>query len=260
MKITLETLNTMDVKNIMELFYNQFLDYGKKSAVYIADKHDMSKEYCSLYIASGLYMLMSDRIEQLTENNANGLTGNEILLYAFLGTKKLVKKIMAITNYSSYFKNNEYAYNSDTEKTLYRMPKYKKSKNQYSEYRNIKKVNSHVIDIIDILEQKENRTSKKNLSIDSDMFEGVSFRDSIVSYYPTPEQELLNKLSYVYSKKYADKIRSDKNYDRIIFLRDKHNKNVPLSNTENHFLYDFKKRYNLEILTSKELFYIVSNY
>jgi len=260
MKITLETLNTMNESAIMELFYNQFLGYGKKSAQYIANKHDMSIEYCSMYIASGLYMLMLDRIEQVKENNENGFNENEILLYSFLCTKKLVKKIMAMTNYSSYFKNNEYAYNSDVEKTLYKMPKYKKSKNQYSEYRNIKKVNSHVIDIIDVLEQKENRTSKKNLSIDNDMFEGVSFRESIVSYYPTPEQALLNKLSYAYSKKYADRIRSDKNYDRIIFLRDKHNKDIPLSNTENHFLYDFKKRYGLEVLTSKELFYIVSNY
>lgn len=259
MKITLETLNTMNESAIMELFYNQFLGYGKKSAQYIADKHDMSIEYCSMYIAAGLYMLMLDRIEQVKENNEHNLDYFGIMLYSFLSTKKLVKKIMAMTNYSSYFKNNEYAYNSG-DKTLYKMDKYKKSKNQYSEYRNIKKVNPHVIDIIDVLEQKENRTSKKNLSLDNDLYEGVSFNEFIVSYYPTPEQALLNKLSYAYSKKYADRIRSDKNYDRIIFLRDKHNKDIPLSNTENHFLYDFKKRYGLEVLTSKELFYIVSNY
>lgn len=259
MKITIETIKNKSVNEVNELFYNEFLTYGKKSAMYIASKHDMSIEYCSMYIASGLYMLMLDRIEQVRENNEFNLDSYGIMLYSFLCTKKLVKKIMAMTNYSSYFKNNSIAYET-TENTIYKLPKYKKSKNQYSEYRNIKKVNSHVIDIIDVLEQKENRTNKKNLSLDNDLFDGVSFNEFIVSYYPTPEQELLNKLSYAYSKKYADKIRQDKNYDRIIFLRDKHNNNVPLSNTENHFLYDFKKRYNLEVLTSKELFYIVSNY
>lgn len=257
MKITIETLNTLSESEIMELFYNQFLSYGKKSAMYIASKHDMSIEYCSMYIASGLYMLMLDRIEQLKENENDSRL---IQLKAFYGTLKLVKKIMAITNYSTYFKNNEYAYNSDMEKTLYKMPKYKKSKNQYSEYRNIKKVNSHVIDIIDILEQKENRTHKKELSIDNDLFDGVSFKESIVSYYSTPEQALLNKLSYAYSKKYADKIRSDKKYDRLCFIFDKIKNDVNLANSEVDFLYNFKKRYNLEVLTTKELLYIVSNY
>lgn len=259
MKITLETIKNKSVNEVKELFYNEFLNYGKSCSKYIADKHDMSTEYCSMYIASGLYMLMLDRIEQVKENNEFNLDNYGIMLYSFLCTKKLVKKIMAMTNYSGYFKNNNIAYES-TENTIYKLPKYKKSKNQYSEYRNIKKVNSHVIDIIDVLEQKENRTSKKNLSLDNDLYEGVSFNEFIVSYYPTPEQELLNKLSYAYSKKYADRIKSDKNYDRILFLKDKHDKNVTLSNTENHFLYDFKKRYNLEVLTSKELFYIVSNY
>ena len=259
MKITIETIKNKSVNEVKELFYNEFLNYGKICSKYIANKHDMSIEYCSMYIASGLYMLMLDRIEQVKENNEFNLDNYGIMLYSFLCTKKLVKKIMAITNYSSYFKNNSIAY-ENTENTIYKLPKYKKSKNQYSEYRNIKKVNSHVIDIIDVLEQKENRTSKKNLSLDNDLYEGVSFNEFIISYYPTPEQDLLNKLSYAYSKKYADRIRSDKNYDRILFLKDKHDKNITLSNTENHFLYDFKKRYNLEVLTSKELFYIVSNY
>ena len=87
MKITIETLTTMSESAIMELFYNLLLSYGKKSAIYIADKHDMSKEYCSMYIASGLYTLLLDRIEQLKENeNALKL----IQLKAFYGTLKLV--------------------------------------------------------------------------------------------------------------------------------------------------------------------------
>ena len=32
-----------------------FLDYANKKALYIADKHSMSLEYCGMYIAEGLY-------------------------------------------------------------------------------------------------------------------------------------------------------------------------------------------------------------
>ena len=259
MKITIETIKNKSVKEIKELFYNDFLNYGKICSRYIADKHDMSKQYCYMYIASGLYMLMLDRIEQVKANNEFNLDDYGIMLYSFLCTKKLVKKIMAMTNYSSYFKNNNIAYES-IENTIYKLPKYKKSKNQYSEYRNIKKVNSHVIDIIDVLEQKENRTSKKNLSLDNDLFEGVSFSEFVVSYYPTPEQALLNKLSYVYSKKYADIIRSDKKYYKIVELENKLKNSEALLQKDYDFIKRFKEKHNLEVLNFKEILYIVSNY
>ena len=258
MKITIETIKNKSASEVKELFYNEFLDYGKICSKYIANKHDLSIEYCSMYIASGLYMLMLDRIEQVKENNEYNLDNYGIMLYSFLCTKKLVKKIMAITNYSSYFKNNNIAYDSDN--TIYKLPKYKKSKNQYSEYRNIKKVNSHVIDIVDVLEQKENRTSKKNLSLDNDLYECVSFSEFVVSYYPTPEQELLNKLSYAYSKKYAVKIRSDKKYYKIVELENKLKNSETLLQKDYDFIKRFKEKHNLEVLNFKEILYIVSNY
>ena len=136
----------------------------------------------------------------------------------------------------------------------------KYSKNPYNEFRNVKKVNSHIIDIVDILEQKENRTSKKLLSLDNDIFEGLSAKETIVSYYPTPEQELLNKLAYQYSAITSAKIRGDKKFDRLQAIGKKFNNGVNLASSEIDFLYNFKKRLNLEVLTTKELFYIVSNY
>lgn len=253
MKITVETIQNKKLNEVNELFYNSFLEYGKKTADYIAIKHDMSKEYCSMYIASGLYTLYLERFEQLRKDGELFTTA---LLKAYYGTRKLVKKIMAMTNYSSYFKNNTIAY--DGENTVYKLPKYKKSNNQYSEYRNIKKVNSHVIDIIDVLEQKENRSHKKELSLDNDS--DYDFKNNIVSYYPTPEQELLNKLSRTYSAQFANKIRSDKKYDRLCFIFEKIKNDVNLANSEVDFLYNFKKRYGVEVLTSKELLHIVSNY
>lgn len=287
MKITIETLKNLNQSAIMELFYNEFLQYGKKCALYIAHNHDMTIEYCTDYIASGLFELFINRCEKLhseIDNSDKSLEfSRETMLYSFLGTKKLVKKIMAMTNYSSYFKNNIKAYETsaktstivpretkyDTIKdyvsiyneTSYKLPKYKKSKNQFSEYRNVKKVNSHIIDIVDILEQKENRTSKKLYSLNTPINDdGDEIGVFIQSYYPSPDEELLNKLSRFYSRKTARKIRSDKKYYRILEIEAKIKQSVKLENSDVDFLHNFKKRNNLDVLTTKELLYIVSNY
>lgn len=283
MKITIETLNTMDNSKIMELFYNEFLSYGKKCALYVARHHDMTIEYCANYIASGLFDLFLTRCEKLhgEEKNASLSFSRETMLYSFLGTKKLIKKIMAMTNYSSYFKSNDKAYNTSykdfmsacelarqceqTEsavysKTRYKQPKYKKSANKYNEFRNVKKVNAHTIDIVDVLEQKENRTSKKSISLDADIFEGVSFRDTLTSYYPTPEQELLNKMSRVYSHKVATAIRSDRAYNKLETIALKVSASIPLENIEKQTIKNLKKRLGLEGLKTKDILYIVKNY
>lgn len=261
MKITIETLKNLNQSAIMELFYNEFKNYGKKCALYIARNHDMTIEYCADYIASGLFELFINRCEKLhaEEKNTSLNFSRETMLYSFLGIKKLIKKIMAMTNYSSYFKNNNYAY-GDSE-TKYKMTAYKHSKNQFSEYRNVKKVNSHIIDIVDILEQKENRTSKKLYSLNTPINDdGDEIGVFIQSYYPSPDEELLNKLSRFYSRKTARKIRSDKKYYRILEIEAKIKQSVKLENSDVDFLHNFKKRNNLDVLTTKELLYIVSNY
>lgn len=283
MKITIENLKNLNQSAIMELFYNEFLQYGKKCALYVARYHDMTIEYCADYIASGLFDLFLTRCEKLhsEEENTRLEFSRETMLYSFLGTKKLVKKIMAMTNYSSYFKNNSKAYNTSHKDTLnnsdiatyceqtngpmysktnYRVKAYKNSKNKYSEFRNVKKVNSHIIDIVDVLEQKENRTSKKNLSLDNDLYEGVSFETSIISYYPTPEEVLLNKLSRFYSRKTAQKIRNDIAYSKLENIGVKIVNNVTLSHTDKMTIQNIKNRLGLKDLKTKEILYIVSNY
>ena len=259
MKITVETIKSCkDNNKKMELIFNQFVDYGKKCSVYFADKHSMTLTYCRDYIASGLYDLLLKRIDYLQKNNENNNDYDTIIFIAFLSTKKLIKKVLATTNYSSYFKNNNIAYNSDS--TIYKLLKYKKSKNQYSEYRNIKKVNSHIIDIVDILAQYENRDSRSVQRHNVYFADDDTFSMTLREPYFTPEQELLRKLSKAYSTQFANKIKNDKKYDRLNFIFDKIKNDVPLANSEVDFLYNFKKRYNLEVLNSKELFYIVSNY
>lgn len=259
MKITLETLGNLNQSAIMELFYNEFLNYGKKCALYVAHNHDMTTKYCACYIANGLFELFLTRCEKLHESENGYEFSRETMLYSFLGTKKLVKKIMAMTNYSSYFKNNNYAYGNS--ETKYKMNAYKHSKNKYSEFRNVKKVNGHIIDIVDILEQKENRTSKKWYSLNKTINDnGDEFGVFVKSYYPTPEQELLNKLSRFYSHRTADKIRNDKNYYRLIEIETKISKSVPLENIDKQTIKNLKKRLGIEELKTRDILYIVSNY
>ena len=284
MKITIETIKNLNQSAIMELFYNEFLNYGKKCALYIARYHDMTTTYCADYIASGLFDLFLSRCEKLhSADKKSGLEfSRETMLYSFLGTKKLVKKIMALTNYSSYFKNNDKAYNTSFKDTLsagdmatyceqingpiysktnYKVKAYKNSKNKYSEFRNVKKVNSHIIDIVDILEQKENRTSKKLYSLNTTINDnGDEMGIFIKSYYPTPEQELLNKLSRFYSHKMANKIRSDKKYYRVLEIENKIKVSEDLTQCDYDFIKRLKERNNCEALNFKEILYVVNNY
>lgn len=286
MNITTETIKNLNQSDIMELFYNQFKDYGKKCAVYVAKNHNMSETYCADYIASGLFELFINRCEKLhseIDNSEKSLYfSRETMLRAFFGTKKLIKKIMAMTNYSSYFKNNAKAYNTSFKDTLsvdalsvyceqigdavysktnYKLPRYKKSKNKYSEYRNVKKVNSHIIDIIDVLEQKENRSHKVNLSLNAKVNDnGDEYGVFIKSYYPTPEQELLNKLSRFYSRKTSQKIKSDKNFYRLLEVETKITKSITLDNKDKQTIKNLKIRCGVESLNTKELLYIVNNY
>lgn len=282
MKITIETLKNLNQSAIMELFYNEFLAYGKKCALYVARYHDMTVEYCASYIASGLFELFLTRCEKLHENENGYEFSRETMLYSFLGTKKLIKKIMAMTNYSSYFKNNAKAYNTSYKDTLsagdiatyceqvdgpmysktnYKVKAYKNSKNKYSEFRNVKKVNSHIIDIVDILEQKENRTSKKLYSLNETINDnGDEYGVFIKSYYPTPEQELLNKLSRFYSHKMASKIKSDKKYYRVLEIENKMKVSEGLTQCDYDFIKRLKERNNCEALNFKEILYVVNNY
>ena len=187
-----------------------------------------------------------------------------------------------MTNYSSYFKNNAKAYNTSYKDTLsagdiatyceqvdgpmysktnYKVKAYKNSKNKYSEFRNVKKVNSHIIDIVDILEQKENRTSKKLYSLNETINDnGDEYGVFIKSYYPTPEQELLNKLSRFYSHKTASKIKSDKKYYRVLEIENKMKVSEGLTQCDYDFIKRLKERNNCEALNFKEILYVVNNY
>jgi len=220
MNIIFDDVKNMSKPDIEKLFFNDFLTYGHNVAKYIADKHGMSQTYCESYIASGLFMLMTERYSAINESNT---FNSELLFIAYLSTKKLVKMILGNTNYKSY--------------------DIKKGNN----------INSKVIDIIDVLEQKENRTSKKAISYD-DADNGL--RDRLQSYYDTPETALLKKLSYEVSYKKAAELKKDVKINRVMAIMEREKKD----NTDIKFLSYFKKKHGLELVSNKELYYLISNY
>ena len=166
----------------------------------------------------------------------NELNEKQIFLYSFLGIKKLIKIIVSNTNYLGYFKNNK----------------------KYGDFKNKRvNTNAHLIDIVDVLEQKENKSSKKSISYD-DIDNGI--KDKLVSSYGNPENELLKKLSRFYSAKYARIIKNDKKYNRLKRIENDINNKVKLSDSDVDFIYYFKKRHNIETLSTKEVFYIMNNY
>lgn len=224
--IELKDITGKNENQVKELIFNQFLDYGKKTAKYIASKHNMSLSYCTGYIASGLYTLTCERYNKEYVNIDNiGDFNTDDFFVCFLSTKKLIKVILGNTNYKTY----------DIEKG--------------------NNINSTVIDIIDVLEQRENRTNKKTISYDSE--ENSYIRDSLQSYYDTPETALMKKLSYYYSYQKVKEIKSDKKINRVIALMNRSDK---LENSDRFFLNYFRKKHNIESITNKELFYLISNY
>ena len=220
-KIIFDDIKNMSKTDIEKLFFNDFLSYGHNTAKYLHNKHDMSLVYCESYIASGLYMLMTERYNAINESNT---FNSELLFIAYVSTKKLIKVILGNTNYKAY------------------------------DVKNGSNINSKVIDIIDVLEQKENRTSKKSISYD-DIDNGL--KDRLQSYYDTPETAFMKKLARYYSNKKVREIKSDNKINRVIAIM---NRDDNITKSDNMFLLRFKLKHNIEVISNKELFYLISNY
>lgn len=219
-KIIFDDIKNMNKSDIEKLFFNDFLTYGHSVAKYLHNKHDMTLKYCASYVASGLYMLMTERYNTINESNT---FNSELLFIAYVSTKKLIKVILGNTNYKAY------------------------------DIKNGNNINSKVIDIIDVLEQKENRTSKKSISYD-DIDNGL--KDRLQSYYDTPETSLMKKLSYEISYKKVSELKRDTKINRVMAIMQREKKD----NTDVKFLSYFKKKHGIELVSNKELYYLLSNY
>lgn len=226
------------------IIYTQFLDYGKMQAVYIANKHDMSVEYCSRYIASGLFQkylqLKAKKIEDFGRFYCN--VDFEAMCHVFA----LIRKVKSNLNFKScgYYTDG---YNKSVVDDFYYLPKIgftqiiKKSELIRENMTNIKNV-----DIVDVLEQWENRDARTQAKKTRRYFaddDGKSELDRISSHYGTPETKLLNKCARERAKVEIDYYRNHcSNFSRILHIVTKSENRTMAERTA---LKDFRKHYSV---------------
>lgn len=244
MKITINDFIGKNENDCKLLAYNYFYDYAKKHAKYINHMYNFnSLEYTIDYIANGIYIKYDYLVNKHIENNDIEENSN-VYFQSIIHVMSLIKKIKCNLNYAAYCDyDDDDKINSDMSQLN-------------------KKIigNTHYITIIDVLEQWENRDArtaqKKNVYFEDDS----TFSNTVKSYYGTPEENLLNKLSKMYSRKMAIKIRSDKKYCRIIDINNRLDKNYKLNQSDYDFIKYFKNRLGIAELNYKEIRYIVENY
>lgn len=244
MKITINDFIGKNENESKLIAYNYFYDYAKKHAKYINHMYNFNSiEYTINYIANGIYIKYDYLVNKHIEKN-DIEKNNNVYFQSIIHVMSLIKKIKSNLNYASYCN-----YDED-----------EKMNNDVSQLN--KKVigNTHYITIVDVLEQWENRDArtaqKKNVYFEDDN----TFINTIKSYYGTPESDLLNKLSKMYSHKMAIKIRSDKKYYKIIDINNKLDKDYKLNQSDYDFIKYFKNRLGISELNYKEIRYIVDNY
>lgn len=244
MRITINDFIGKNENDCKLLAYNYFYDYAKKHAKYINHMYNFnSLEYTINFIASGIYIKYDYLVNKhIADNDIE--KNNNVYFQSIIHVMSLIKKIKRNLNYASYCDYDEDdKINSDISQLN-------------------KKVigNTHYITVVDVLEQWENRDArtaqKKNVYFEDDN----TFNNTIKSYYGTPESDLLNKLSKMYSHKMAVKIRSDKKYYKILDINNRLDKDYKLNQSDYDFIKYFKKRLNIEELNYKEIRYIINNY
>jgi hypothetical protein len=226
------------------IVYNQFLDYGRIQAPYIASKHDMTTEYCACYIASGLFQkylqLKAKKIADFGRfyNNVD----YESLCHVFA----LIRKVKNNLNFKScgYYTDG---YDKTITDDFYYLPKIGFTQIvKKSELIRENIGNSKQIDIVDILEQWENRDARTQAKKTRRYFEGedgTSEIDRISSHYGTPENKLLNKCTRERARIEIDYYKNHcTNFSRILHIV---TKTENRTGAERVALNDFRKRYNV---------------
>lgn len=227
-------------KQKYEIVYRQFLDYGSHIAKYVCNKHDMSEEYCTMFIASGLFQKFLQLKNKLIIQNGSFYCNVdfEAMRYTFA----LLRKVQNNLNFK---KGGEYTEPKNMLDTWYYLPNVSfvevKSKLVREPI-----INTNIIDVVDIITQWENRdarTQARKTRRYYDGEDGTSELDFIKSYYATPEQALLNKCMKERAKRELDFYRLNcKSFNRVIGIA---KKDTARTEAEKSCIKDFRKRFKL---------------
>lgn len=226
------------------IVYNQFLDYGKIQAPYIAHKHDMGAEYCACYIASGLFQkylqLKAKKIADFGKFYCN--VDYESLCHVFA----LIRKVKNNLNFKVM---GEYidGYKKDACDDLNYIPLRGFVTIEKSSVLKREKIgNTKNVDIVDILNQWENRDARTQAKKTRRYFEGedgTSELERISSHYGTPETKLLNKCARERARVEINYYKNHcENFSRILHIVSKSDN---LTHAESNTIYKFRQRYNV---------------
>ena len=256
-------------KNRDTMVYNAFMDYSNKKALYIADKHSMSFEYCAMYIAEGLYFkymeLKAKKIESF------GYHYNNVEYESFIHVLSLVKKVLNKLNFAC---GGEYINGHMSTDDMEYLPNVGAVWHK-TEF--IKKDigSSKNVDIVDLISQWENRSvrndsklknamalcnacnikgsynvDKKESEKSARLFNFIN--DVTISNYLTPESETIYNECIHTASFYIKQIKEKNNFSKVAQVL-KHGEKTSSDRTT---IKRFKDRNGLQTLTFKDLQYL----
>lgn len=261
---TMEKINVlvtcgMGKKEREILFFNQFLDYGKMQAPYIANRHDMDADYCARYIASGLYA----KFLELREKKIAEFGGhyNSVEFDTFRHVMALIKKISVNLNFSAcgiYNDINAHTVTQESGIFIQSRDYIDIEKKSVLERPDVK--SARRVDVVDILEQWENRAlrqarkheQKARVLVDDEGNE-TSELDKVNSNYREPCADLLYNCAMDRARAEISRIATDcKNFATVYNILC----NGEKSATDRKVISRFKARYNLQSLSLDDLIYL----
>lgn len=219
------------------IIYNAFMDYAKNKAKFIHDKHDMSLEYCAMYIAENLYF----KFMELRENKISSFGGYymNVEYESYIHTLGIAKNALLSLN---TVKAGVYSFEHYATNEMEYLPNMLLSKVDSKLLSRPTVSSSKMLDIVDLCNQWENRHARsenrlnKMMSVlngsdlllnDGDFSLSIyDYLNSIASAnYDTPENILIGETSsaiynrYVDDKNtlamYIDDIKQEKNFAKV---------------------------------------------
>ena len=251
------------------MVYNAFLDYASKKALYIANKHDMSMEYCSMFIAEGLFFKYLDLRDKKIDSF--GYHYNNVEYESFIHVLALIKKVLNKLNFACggeyirpHLSTNETEYLPNVLAVYY---KGRLIKNDIGSTKSV--------DIVDLITQWENRSVRNDAKLKSAMalcnachikgsynveknesntnsrlFNFIN--DMTINNYLSPETETIYNECIHNAAFYIKQLKEKNNFSKVAEVL----KHGEKSNTDKSIIKRFKDRNNLQSLSFSELQYL----
>ena len=237
--------------------FNQFKAYAHKNARYVAERHDMSVEYCEGYVTSGLYFKFLELRNKAIED-ADGVHYNAVEYCACRHVLALVRKVVNNLNFvgAGTYENISAWASPSFSIGLPSGAVYSVSVIDHKAHTELNKpdiISTRRVDIVDLVEQWENREARKARRNERRFYTSTddeggqcSELDRVSGNYGTPETILLNKCARIRARRVIEEIKLYKNGARLLEIAGKKERKEALSGAERVALNLFRSHHILE--------------